>query len=98
VAVPGAPGQAARGIELPVRGAQPAQADRRARIIAADEHDLFSVGIEYPQHQKQVGIAAVRRYEQLGGDRAGDLQLLRQRPRAEGDPVAGRDVGQGCRA
>src|SRR6266849_291264 len=49
VAVPGPIGQALFAIELAVRGAQPAEPDRRARIVAADEHDLPATRIEHAQ-------------------------------------------------
>ena len=90
--VPGPVGQRSFRIELALRGAQPAQPDRHARIVGADEGDLLAVGIEQPQHQKEVGIGGFRRHPKLGRDRAGDLEALCQRRRAEGQAVASRLV------
>ena len=81
-------------IELAVRGAQPAEADRHARIVRADEGHLLAVRIEHAQHQEQVGVGGVRRDEQLGRDRAGDLHVLGHRLGRERDAFARRGIGQ----
>ncbi len=77
-----------------MRGAQPAEADRRARIVRADEHHFLAGRIEHAQHQKQIGVGRVGRHEQFRRHRPGDFHGLRQRRREEGDAVARRLIGE----
>lgn len=91
-------GQAAQGIDLPMRRTQPSIGDRRARIVRTDEGNLPARLVEDAQHQKDIGIGGRRREKQLGRDRSGDLQRFRQRRREETLAVAERLVAQGCLA
>ena len=75
------------------RAASPGPTGVRGSLLPMND-DLLARGIEHAQHQEEVGVGRVRRHEQLGRDRAGDLHLLRHRRREEGQPVAGRLVGQ----
>src|SRR6266542_1944194 len=83
-------GRGKLAVELAMRGAQPALSDRRERMERYLEHHLVKLGGERWLHDKKVGIAGRGGHEQLCGRRAGDLGLLRQRRRQEGEAVAQR--------
>ena len=71
-----------------MRGTQPALPDRRVRIDGALEHDLLKVGRKHPQHHEDIGVGRRGRHVEFEGAWAGDLGLVRQRRRQEGDAVA----------
>src|SRR5262249_41884823 len=88
MAVVGAIGSGELPVELAVRGAQPALADRGMRVDGALEHHLLEVAGEYAQHDEEIGVAGRGRHEQLERRRPRDLGLLRERLAEEGDAVA----------
>src|ERR1043166_8710627 len=79
VAVPGPVRQALLRVELALRGAQPAEADRHARVVRALEGDLFAVGIEHAQREEDIGVVRVRGEIELRRHRAGDLHRFLER-------------------
>ena len=79
VRVPGAVRQRARRIGLAVRGAQPTQCDRGARVVRPDERHLDALRIKDPQRQKNIGVGGVAGQAQPGRDRPRDLHGLSQR-------------------
>src|SRR5450756_3036828 len=101
VRVPGPVGPRLGRVELAMRGAQPAQPDRRAGVGGADESDVLAGRIDQAQHQEEVGIGGLRRHPKLGRDRSSDLEAFGQRWRAEGETVTHRLIaqrrrGRGC--
>ena len=77
-----------RGIELAVRGAQPALGDRGVRIDRAHEHHFPQVRREHAEYQKQIGVGGGRGNEQLRRKRARDLGVGLERRRKEARAVA----------
>ena len=62
--------------------------DRRVRVERALERDLLHVRREDAHDEKQVRVRRLRRHEELGRDRPGDLRLARQGRREKGHAVA----------
>src|SRR3990170_3876699 len=87
VGVIGAIGSAEGGVELPLRGPEPSLADGSVGIDGALEHHLFPVRREDPEHQEDVGVRRRGGHEKLRRRRSGDLHLLVQRWREEGDAL-----------
>src|ERR1039458_9150228 len=55
VRVPGPVGPRQGRVELAMRGAQPAQPDRRARVVGADESDVLAGRIDQRSEERRVG-------------------------------------------
>src|SRR5262249_30841695 len=96
VDVPGPVRQALLRVELALRGAQPAETDRHARVVRALEGHLFAVGIEHAQDEEDVGVVRGRGKIELRRDRAGDLHRLLERELEE-QPLALRFIRNLCR-
>src|SRR6185437_10030537 len=56
VGMPGPVGEGSTWVELAMRRAQPAETDRYARIVRADEGDFLAGPIEDAQHREEVGV------------------------------------------
>ena len=85
--------QRAPGIELPVRSAQPALADRRLGVERALEGDFLAIGIENAQHREDVDVRRRGGHEELQRRGPGDLHLALERRHREGHALARRRVG-----
>src|SRR5262249_20402813 len=93
------PGRGRSGwIKLAGRSGKPADADGRAWIVRAMEGDLLAPQIENSQHQEKIGIGRGRREHDFGGDRTGDLSLLREGSGEEEEVLAHRLIGQAARS
>src|SRR6266487_4501488 len=85
--------QRAHWIELPLRCAQPALSDGRARVERALERDLLSLRVEHAQHREDVRVGGGRGDEELERRRPGDLGFAPERRGGEGHAFARRVVG-----
>ena len=70
-----------------MRGTQPAEPDRHARVVGADKGNFIPVRIKQAQREKHVGIRGLRGQPEFGGNRAGDFDACRHRRRAKGQAV-----------
>lgn len=92
VAVVRSVGPSFRGVEFPVRRAQPALRERRVRVDGALEVDLAPpVGREGLEGHEEVHVGGGRRGEELGGHGTREFGVVRQ-----WGGVKGQAVLQGC--
>src|SRR5205809_71846 len=87
--------QRTRRIELPLRCAQPALSDGRARVERALERDLLSFRGEHAQHREDVRVGGGRGDEELERRGPGDLGFAPEGRGGEGHAFARRVVGNG---
>ena len=75
-----------------MRYAQPSFGHRHRRSLLAGLQHVVAVGIDVAEGEKEIHVLGRARDPENRGDRAGDLDVLRERRRLERDPHAGRDA------
>src|ERR1700756_1072418 len=77
-----------------MRGTQPTEPERHARIIRTNESNFFSVRTKQTQSQKYVGVCGLRGQPQFRGNRAGDFDAPCHRRGTKSQAITGGLIGQ----